>query len=83
MPTLQVHIWAENASVGVRQWTADAMESWQDTGGLTTQRIDNAVREHVREIAQSKSLLNKECAGPGQWHLLIDRWVAEISDMES
>jgi hypothetical protein len=59
MPTLQVRVWAENAGVGVSHWAVETMEIWQDMGGLTTQQIDNKVRERVWEIAQSMSIINK------------------------
>jgi len=36
----------------------------QDIGGLTTQRIDNQVKECVWEIAQSLSIINKQGGGP-------------------
>ena len=83
MPTLQVLVWADNAGVGVSQWAAETMGIWQDKGGLTTQRIDNKVREHVWEIAQSMSIMNKQGVSPKQWNLLIDRWVTRISELES
>jgi len=66
MPTLQVRVWAENAGVGVSQWLAETMGIWQDEGGLTTQRIDNKVRECVWEITQSMSIINKQGTGPVQ-----------------
>jgi len=72
LPTLQVHIWAENAGVGVSQWAAECMGIWQDKDGLTTQQIHSRVREHIWEIAQSMSIINKQGAGSGQWDLLID-----------
>jgi len=83
MPTLQVRVWAENAGVGVSQWAAETMGIWQDKGGLTTQRIDNKVRERVWEIAQSMNIINKQGAGPEQWDLLIDRCVTQITEPES
>jgi hypothetical protein len=83
MPTLQVRVWAENASVGVSQWAAETMGIWQDKGGLTIQRMENKVREHVWEIAQSMSLINTQDAGPEQWDLLINRCVTRISELES
>jgi len=83
MPTLQVRVWAENAGVGVSQWAAETMGIWQDKGGLTTQRMDNKVRERVWEIAQSMSIINKQGASPEQWDLLIDRCVTRISELES
>jgi len=59
MPTLQVPVWAENASVAASQWAAEPMGIWQDEGGLTTQWIDNTVRVRIWEIAQSMSMINK------------------------
>jgi len=47
MPILQVCVWAENTGVGVSEWAAENMGMWQDEGGLTTQWIDNKVRERV------------------------------------
>jgi hypothetical protein len=79
MPTLQVHVWAENAGVGVSQWAAESRGIWQNKGGLTTQQIDNTVTERIWEIAQSMSIINKQGAGPEQWALLIDRCVTRIS----
>jgi len=66
MPTLQVCVWAENACVGVSQWAAKTMGIWQDKGGLTTQWMDNKMRERVWEIALSMSIINKQGAGPEQ-----------------
>jgi hypothetical protein len=83
MPTLQVRIWAENACVGVSQLAAETMGIWQDKGDLTTQRMDNKVRERVWEIAQSMSIINRQGAGPRKWHLLIDCCVIRISEPES
>jgi len=83
MPTLQVHVFAKNAGVGVRQWAAETMQIWQDKGGLTTQQIDSKVRECVREIAQSLSIINKQGAGPEHGDLLIDHCVTPISDLAS
>jgi hypothetical protein len=40
-------MWAKNAGVGVSQWAAKTIGIWQHKGGLTTQRIDNKVRERV------------------------------------
>jgi hypothetical protein len=59
------------------------MGIWQDKGGLATQRMDNKVRVHVWEIAQSMSIINKQGAGPKQWDLLIDHCVTRISELES
>jgi len=62
---------------------AETMGIWQDKGGLTTQQIDNKVRERVWEIAQSMSIIIKQGAGPEQWDLLIDCCVTRISELES
>ena len=59
------------------------MGIWQDKGGLTTQRMNNKVRERIWEIAQSISIINKQGAGPEQWDLLIDGCVTRISELES
>jgi len=59
------------------------MEIWQDKGGLTTQRIDNKVRERICEIAQSMSIINEQGTRPEQWDLLIDCCVTRISELES
>jgi len=83
IPTIQVPIWAENPGDGVSQWAAETMGIWQDKGGLTTQQIDNKVRERIWEIAQSMSIINKQMAGPEQWDLEIDRWVTQISNLAS
>jgi len=83
MPTLQVRIWAENAGVGVSQWAAETMGIWQNMGGLTTQRMDNKVRERIWEIARSMSIIHKQGASPEQWDLLIYRCVTRISELES
>jgi hypothetical protein len=83
IPALPVHIWARNIGVGVSQWAAETMGIWQDQGGLTTQWIDNKVRERVRVIAQSMSSIKKQRAGTEQWVLLINRHVTPISDLES
>jgi hypothetical protein len=79
MPTLQVRVRAENAGVGVSQWAAEPRGIWQNKGGLTTQRIDNTVRERIWEIAQSMSIIDKQGAGPERWALLIDCCVTRIS----
>jgi hypothetical protein len=68
MPTLQVRVWAENIGIGVSHWPAETMGIWQDKGGLTTQRIDNKVRERVWEIAQSMSMINKQRRWPRAMH---------------
>jgi hypothetical protein len=59
------------------------MAIWQDKGGLTTQWIDNKVREHVWEIAQSMSIISKRGTGPEQRNLLIDCCITRISHLES
>ena len=81
MPTLQVCAWVKYTGIGANQWAADTMGIWQDKGGLTTQRIDNKVRERVWEIAQSMSIINKQGAGPEQCNLLIDRCVTGNSHL--
>jgi hypothetical protein len=58
------------------------MRIWQDKGGLTTQQMDNKVREHVWEIAQSMSMINKQGAGPEQCDLIIDHCVTRIRELE-
>jgi len=83
MWTLQVHVWAQNPGAGVSPWAAETMGIWQDTGGLTTQQINNKVRVRVWESAQSMSIIDKQCASPDQWDLLIDRCVTRISELES
>jgi len=83
MPTLQVRFWAENSSVGVSQWAAESSSISQDRGGLTTQRIDNKVRERVWEIAQYMSISNMQGAGPEQWDLLIHWCVTQTGDLAS
>jgi hypothetical protein len=75
IPPLQVLLWAENAGVVVSQRAAGTMGIWQDKSGLTTQRMDNKVMEHVSEIAQSMMIINKQGASPEQWNLLINRCV--------
>jgi len=57
--TPQVHLWAKNASIGVSQWAAETMGIWQEKGGLTTQWIDNELRERISEIAQSINIIYK------------------------
>jgi len=81
MPTPQVRVRAENTAVGVRQWAAETMVIWQDKGGLTTQWIDNKMRECIWEIAQSMSLVNKQGAGPEQSDLITDCCVTRIRDL--
>jgi len=83
MQTFQVRVLAGNAGVGVSPWAAETMGIWQDKGGLTTQWMDNKVRERVWEIAQSMSIINKQHSGPEQWDLLIDHCVIWISALES
>jgi len=83
MLTVQVRAWAENAGVGVSQRATESIEIWQDKGGLTTQWINNKVRECIWEIAQSMSIINKQGAGAEQWHLPIDHCITRISDLES
>jgi hypothetical protein len=83
MPPLPVCVWAGNASVGVSQWAVETMGIWQDKSGLTTQRMDNKLRERICEIAQDMSIINKQDAGTKQWDLLIDHYVTRISTLES
>jgi hypothetical protein len=83
MPTVHVHVWAENARVGVSQGATETMGIWLDKGDLTTQRIDNQVREHVREITKSMGIINKQGSGPEQWDVLIDCCVTQNSDLVS
>ena len=83
MPTPQVRVGAKNAGVGVSQWAAETIGIWHDKGGLTTQRIDNTVRECIWEIAQCMSNINKQAAGPEEWCLLMDRCVIGISHLAS
>jgi hypothetical protein len=79
MPTLQLCSWAKNAGVGINQWAAETMRIWQDECVMTTQRIDNKVRERIWEIARSMSIVNNQGAGPDQWDLLMDCCVTRIS----
>jgi hypothetical protein len=81
MPTLQVDVWGKNAGVGVSQWATETMRICQDKGGLTTQWMDNKVRERVWAIAKSMRTINNHGAGLEQWDLLIDRCVIRISEM--
>jgi len=83
MTTQHVHLWAENAAVGVCQWVAETMGNWQEKGGMTKQWKDNKVREHIREIAQYMRITNKLGIGPEKWDLIIDHCVTQISDMAS
>jgi len=66
MLTLQVRVWVESAGVGVSQLAAETMRNWQDKCGLTTQRIDDKVRERVWEFTQSMRIINKQGASPEQ-----------------
>jgi len=75
MLTVQVRVWAKNAVVGVSQRAAETMGIWQDEGGLTTQRIDNTVRECIWAIALSLSIINKQGTGPEKWDLLLDHCI--------
>jgi hypothetical protein len=83
MPTLQVHFWAENAGAGVSQLAAETLGIWQDKGGLTTQCIDNKLRECVWESAQSISRFNKQHAGHKQRDLLIDLCITQFRGVKS
>jgi hypothetical protein len=75
MPTLQVRVCAENTGVGVSQWAAEPKGIWQDKGGLAIQRMDNTLRDHNLEIAQSMIIINMQGTGPKQWDLLIDHCI--------
>jgi len=83
MPTLQVHVWAVNASVRVSLWAAETMGIWQYNGVFTTQWIHNTVRERVWEIAESVVIFNKQGAGFEQWDLLLDRCFTGFTDLHS
>jgi len=83
LPPLQVRVWADNAGVGVSQRAAATLGIWQDKGGLTTQQIDNKVRERVWEISQCMSIINKQGTGPEQWDLLMNRCSTRINQLES
>ena len=83
MPTLQVHVWARNTSVGVGQCAAETMGIGHNAGGLTAQRIDNIVRARMWEIPQSISIINKQGTSPKRWDLLINRCISRISDLAS
>jgi hypothetical protein len=82
MPTQQVCFWAANAGVGVSHWAAETIGIWQDKGGLTTQQIDQQVREGVSNIAQSMSMINKQGKGPEQRNLLIELCVTRDRNLE-
>jgi len=47
MPTLQVHVWAVNAGVGVSHCAAETMGNSQAKGCWTTQQKDNNLRERI------------------------------------
>jgi len=79
MPSLHVRVGAENASVGVSELAADSLGNWQNMRGLTTQWIEDTVREHVCEIAQDLSIINNHGTSPEHWSLLIDRCLTQIS----
>jgi len=83
MLTPQVGVWVDNRGAGVSQWAAETMGIWEDKGGLTTQWMDNKVRERVLEIAQSMNIINMQGAGPRQWDLLIDHCITRIRDLAS
>jgi len=59
------------------------MGIWQDKGGVTTQQIDNTMREHGWEIAQSMSKINEQGTSPEQWDLPINHYITEISLLAS
>jgi len=59
------------------------MRIWQDRGGLTTQWIDNEVRERVCEIAKPISVMNRQGAAPEQSNLVIALCIPQLSDLAS
>jgi hypothetical protein len=83
MPTLHLGGWAENAGLGVSQWTAETVGIWLDPGVLTAQRIGNTQREHIWENTWARSIIKKQGSGPKQWNLLINCCLTRISDLES
>jgi len=83
LATRQVCVGAENTGFGVRQGAAETKVIWQDKGGLTTQWIDNKMRECFWEIAQSMSLINKQGAGPERSDHLTDCCITRTSDLAS
>jgi len=50
---------------------------------MTTQQIDNKVRESVWEIAQSMRIINKQGPGHEQWDLVIDGCITQSSNLTS
>jgi len=59
LPTQQACLWAENSGVGVSKWPAETMGIWQEKWGLTTQWMDNQVRECIWKIILSIIISNK------------------------
>jgi len=59
------------------------MRIGQNKGGLTIQRIDNKVSEHIWVIGQSMRIITSKGASPEQWNLLIDHGMSQISYLES
>ena len=49
--TVSVHVRTENSGVGVGQRAPETMVIWQYKGGLTTQQIENKIKESIWEIA--------------------------------
>jgi hypothetical protein len=80
---IHVHVWTEKAGIGVSQCAAENMGIWQQKEGLTTQQIDNKVREWVWVIAQFMSIITRQGASPKQWDLLNDGCGTCISYLES
>ena len=56
---------------------------WQDKGSLTTEWIDNKVRECIWVLVQSMRIINKQGTQPAQWDTLINHQVTRLSDLES
>jgi hypothetical protein len=52
-----------------------------DRGGLTTQQMDYHVREHVCEIDQSMTIIDKQSVDLAQCPPQINHCVTQISDL--
>jgi hypothetical protein len=81
--TLHVRVWGVTAGVGVSLCVTETILIWQNKGVLTTQTIENDIREHVWDIAQSMSFVNKQVAGPNQWDFLNDHCITWTSNLVS
>jgi len=57
-PNAQFHIRADNAGIKIRQWAPQMIVIWQDKGALTTQSMENPVRECMRGIALFNKISN-------------------------